>query len=393
MRKPTSSRIEGLVQSPIRAMTRACLAVGGINLGQGVCQMPPPEEVVNGAIAALRSGMAASMYAKYEGVDELRSAIAVKLRRFNGLTVDPDREIVVTPGVSGAFAAAALALLDPGDEAVVFEPYYGYHVNTLLLAGVTPRFVTMTPPDWRLDPATLEAAFTPRTRAVVLNTPANPSGKIFSREEIEVIARLAERHDALLFTDEIYEHITFEGDHVTPATLAGLRDRTVTMSGLSKTFSITGWRLGYAVAPERFARPIGLVNDLLCVCAPTPLQLGAARALSEIGDDYYAGLKAKYRSKRDRICAALRAAGFTPYDPAGAYYVLAGFERLGWPDDRTAADELLRCAKVASVPGRAFYRGEEGRKLVRFCFALEDDVLDEACRRIASLSAAPARPV
>ncbi len=188
-----------------------------------------------------------------------------------------------------------------------------------------------------------------------------------------------------MFTDEIYEHIVFEGEHVSPASIAGLRDRTVTMSGLSKTFSITGWRLGWAIAPERLARPIGLVNDLLCVCAPTPLQLGASRAMATLGDAYYAGLREKYRRKRDRTTAALRAAGFTPYEPRGAYYVLAGFERLGWADDQVAADELLSRAKVASIPGRAFYRGAEGRSLLRFCFALEDDMLDEACRRIAAL--------
>lgn len=380
-----ASRIDGLVQSPIRAMTRACLAAGGINLGQGVCQLPPPDEIVSAAVEALHSGLRASMYAKYEGVDELRRQIALKMQRDNAIACDPDREVIVTPGVSGAFAAACFALLEPGDEAIVFEPYYGYHVNTLLLAGIVPRYVTMTPPAWDLDVAALEHAATARTRAIVVNTPANPSGKIFSRPELEAIARFAAAHDLLVFTDEIYEYITFDGVHVSPATLPGLRDRTVTMCGLSKTFSITGWRLGYAVAPEPLARAIGLVNDLLCVCAPTPLQLAAARAMETLGPDYYRGLQAKYRSKRDRTCAALRAGGFTPYDPQGAYYVLAGFERHGWPDDQTAANELLRRAGVASVPGRAFYRGPEGGRLLRFCFALEDGILDDACARLAAL--------
>ena len=384
--KPTvNSRIAGMVQSPIRAMTRACVAVNGINLGQGVCQMPPPPEILDAAVEALRSGMTANMYAKYEGVDELRREIAKKLARFNGLTVDPDREVVVTLGVSGAFAAASLALFEPGDEVIVFEPYYGYHVNTLLLAGAVPRFVTMGPPDWRFDPAALAAAFTDKTRAIIVNTPANPSGKIWSREELELVARLATQNDVLVFTDEIYEYITFDGRHISPASIPGLRERTISFCGLSKTFSITGWRLGYAVAPEAYARHIGLVNDLLCVCAPTPLQLGAAKALMVLGDDYYEGLAAKYRSKRDRTCSALRRGGLTPYDPQGAYYVLAGFEKLGFADDQAAADELLRRTGVASVPGRAFYRGAEGRRLLRFCFALQDDLLDEACRRIEKL--------
>jgi aminotransferase len=380
-----SRRVAGLVQSPIRAMTRACLAVNGINLGQGVCQMPPPDAILDAAVLALRSGMAANMYSKYEGVDELRRAIGAKLAKWNGLEVDPDREVVVTPGVSGAFAAGALALLEPGDEVILFEPYYGYHVNTLLLAGAVPRFVTMRPPDWRFDAAALEAAVTDRTRAVLVNTPANPSGKVWSREDLSLVAKLAVARDLLVFTDEIYEYITFEGKHISPATLPGMRERTVTMCGLSKTFSITGWRLGYAVAPEPLARPLGLVNDLLCVCAPTPLQLAAAKAMVTLGDEYYDGLAAKYRSKRDRTCDALRKGGLTPYDPAGAYYVLAGFEKLGIEGDQAAADELLRRTGVASVPGGAFTRGPEGRGLLRFCFALQDDILDEACRRLAAL--------
>ncbi len=383
MRKLTSRRIEGLVQSPIRAMTRACLKVDGINLGQGVCHMPAPDAVREGAIAAIREGM--SLYSKFEGVDGLRSAITTKMAAHNRFACDPDREVVVTVGSSGAFAAAALALTDPGDEAILFEPYYGYHLNTLLVAGVTPRFVTMTPPGWTLDAAALDAAVTHRTRLVVVNTPANPSGKVFTRKDLEAIARVCRERDLVAVTDEIYEYILFDGrEHVSLATLPGMRERTVTISGLSKTFAITGWRIGYAVAIEPMAQALGLVADLLTVCAPTPLQHGVAHAMKTLGPAYTSGLGPAYQSKRDRLCGALRAAGLEPFDPEGAYYVLADTGPLGDRDDQAAADALLERAGVASVPGRAFYRGDVGRRLLRFCFALEDPLLDEACRRLRS---------
>ncbi len=380
----TSRRIEGLAQSPIRAMTRACLKKGGINLGQGVCQMPAPDAVKDGAIEAIRAGR--SLYAKYEGIDELRPLIAKKMASFNELPCDPDKEIAVTVGSSGAFAAAALALTDPGDEAILFEPYYGYHVNTLKVAGVEPKLVTMRPPDWRLDLAAVAAAAGPRTRLVVVNTPANPSGKVFTRAELEGIAKICREKDLVAVTDEIYEHILYDGrEHLSLATLSGMRERTVTISGLSKTFAITGWRIGYAVAPEPLARAIGLVADLLCVCAPTPLQHGVAKGLATLGPAYYDDLARAYASKRERICSALDEAGLTPYVPEGAYYVLADTGPFAGRDDQGAADALLEKTGVAAVPGRAFYRGDTGRRLLRYCFAIEDGPLDEACRRIRGL--------
>jgi aminotransferase len=385
MRPKTSRRIEGLVQSPIRAMTRACLRANGINLGQGVCHMPAPDAVREGAVAAIRAGE--SLYSKYEGVDELRAAIAAKVTSFNRIPCDPDREVVVTVGSSGAFAAAALALADPGDEAIVFEPYYGYHVNLLLVAGVVPSLVTLRPPEWRLDPAALAAAVTDRTRLVVVNTPANPSGKVFTRADLETVARVCRDRDLIAVTDEVYEHILFDGrEHVSLATMPGMRERTVTITSLSKTFAITGWRIGYAVAPEPLAQAIGLVADLLHICAPTPLQHGVAHALRTLGRDYYDGLSRAYQSKRDRLCDALAAARLTPHVPEGAYYVLAQTSPLGERDDQAAADRLLEKTGVASVPGRAFYRGEAGRSLLRICFALEDTLLDEACRRLRESS-------
>src|SRR5512140_2097230 len=272
-----AKRLGALAQSDIRRMTRECERVGGINLGQGICDLPTPDLVREGAIRAINENR--STYSFAEGTQELRDAIAGKVLRDNGLAADPATEICVTVGASGAYACAIHALLDPGDGILLFEPYYGYHLNAAIVAGLTPQFVTLKSPDFALHEAALEAAITPQTRAIVVCTPANPSGKMFSRPELEALARVAQKHDLLVITDEIYEYIRYDGrPHVSPASIPGLRERTVTIMGLSKTFSITGWRLGYAVAPEPLIKAITLVNDLDYVCAPTPLQLAAAAA-------------------------------------------------------------------------------------------------------------------
>jgi len=256
-------------------MTRECEKVGGINLGQGICDLPTHPLVQGGAIAAIRENK--STYSFPEGSATLRRAIADKVARENGLRADPETDVVVTIGATGAFTCTLMALLDPGDGLVLFEPYYGYHLNTALLAGIEPQFVSLDVLTFALDEARLRAAVKPNTRAIVVCTPGNPSGKMFTRAELEIVARVAHEHDLLVITDEIYEYFRYDGrEHISPATLPGLRDRTVTISGFSKTFSITGWRLGYAVARPELARPIALVNDVYYVCAPTPLQLGAA---------------------------------------------------------------------------------------------------------------------
>lgn len=376
-------RLQNLAQSDIRRMTRECERVGGINLGQGICDLPTPELVREGAIQAIRENR--STYSFAEGTLELRKAISEKLRRDNGLAADAASEICVTVGASGAYAAAINALLDPGDGILLFEPYYGYHLNAALVSGLVPQFVTLSPPDFTLREEALEAAITPKTRAVVVCTPSNPSGKMFSREDLSALARVAKKQNLLVITDEIYEYIRYDGrPHVSPATVGGLRDRTVSIMGLSKTFSITGWRLGYAVAPAELARAITLVNDLYYVCAPTPLQLGAAAGFAA-PQSYFDELQSGYQRKRDSICSALSAAGLPPIVPQGAYYVLADCSRLGLPTSRDAAMHVLETARVASVPGSAFYRGAEGEKLLRFCFAKDDGVLDEACRRLRAL--------
>jgi aminotransferase len=379
-----ANRLQGLAQSDIRRMTRECERLNGINLGQGICDLPTPEPVREGAIAAIRENR--STYSFAEGVRELRDAIARKLAHDNGLEADPVSDICVTVGASGAYAATIHALLDPGDGILLFEPYYGYHLNAALVSGLVPEFVTLAPPDFALSEAALEAAITPRTRAMVVCTPSNPSGKMFTRQELSLLSRVAQRHDLLVITDEIYEYIRYDGrPHVSPASIDGLRERTVTIMGLSKTFSITGWRLGYTFAPAEMTRAITLVNDLYYVCAPTPLQLGAARGF-DAPRSYFDELQSGYQGKRDLICAALRQAGLAPIVPQGAYYVLADCSRLGFQSSRDAAMHVLEATRVASVPGSAFYRGAEGEKLLRFCFAKDDEVLEEAARRLRTLA-------
>lgn len=376
-----SDRVKNVVQSDIRRMSRECERVGGINLGQGICDLPTIPELVDGACEAIASSKAT--YSKFEGIDLLRERIAKKCEHFNGFSVDPASQLVVTVGSTGGFATAAMATLNAGDEVILFEPYYGYHLNTLRILGVETKFVPLNPPDWAIDFDALRAAFTPKTRGIVVCTPSNPCGKVFTREELEKIGALAREHDAWVYTDEIYEYIVYDGRrHVSIASIDACRDVAITISGFSKTFSVTGWRIGYVAAPKAIAGPIGLVNDLFYVCAPTPLQWGIARAL-EIGEDYYAKLAADYEKKRDMLADALTEAGFTPYVPQGAYYMLAEVPaELG--DDKEAAQTLLEESRVASVPGSAFYASDRGKKLLRFCFAKDFDALEEACRRVRS---------
>jgi aminotransferase len=377
-------RARFLRQSEIRNMTLECTRVGGINMSQGVCDTPVPEVVRKAAQAAMDEGC--NIYTRYDGVPELRRAIAHKLQRYSRLCYDPEGEIVVTSGSSAAFYGAALAVFDPGDEAVLFEPYYGYHQDTLRMLGVESRFVTLSPPEWSFDEAALRAAVGPRTRAVVVNTPTNPSGKVFSEGELAVIARVAEQHDLFVLTDEIYEHFVFDGRrHMSPATVPGLEPRTITISGFSKTLSITGWRIGFSACRRDLAARLGFINDLVYICAPAPLQMGVARALTQLHDDFYEALGAEYTRKRDRFCAALSKAGLAPHVPQGAYYVLADTSRVPGRTSKERVMHLLETAGVAAVPGSAFYHDAGGDTLARFCFAKTDADLDEACRRLERL--------
>ena len=346
--------------------------------------MPTPDVVL--AAAAAAADDAHSLYAKFEGVDPLRYALAKKAAHYNKITCNPDTDIVVTIGATGALAAVATALFDPGDEVILFEPYYGYHVNTLLVAQVKPVFLTMAPPSWRVDFDAIEAAITPRTRAIIVNTPSNPCGKVWTRAELEKIADICTRRDLIAITDEIYEYIVYDGHtHCSLASLPGMYERTITITGYSKTFSITGWRIGCLIAPPALAGPIGLINDLFYVCAPTPLQHAVAAGIDELPDSYYEEMSADYQRSRDQICSALREAGLEPIDPAGAYYVLADVSSLGFETAREASMAILERAGVASVPGSAFFQSAAGEKLVRFCFAKRPEILDAACERLRGL--------
>jgi aminotransferase len=372
------------MQSEIRNMSIECDRLGGINLSQGVCDTEVPIEVRRGAQEAIEKGI--NSYTRYDGLIELREAIAYKQKIFSGLDVDPEKEIVVSGGSTGALYCACLALLDPGDEVILFEPYYGYHLSTLLATQAVPVYVTTSPLEWNFTRDNLEQALTSRTRGIIVNTPANPTGKVFAQEELEVIANFAVEHDLFVFTDEIYEHFVYDGyRHIAPVTLPGMKERTITVSGLSKTFSITGWRVGYCICDARWTQAIGYFSDLVYVCAPAPLQVGVAKGLMALGPEYYQKISQDYKSKRDRLCNALFKASLEPYIPRGAYYILADISRLPGATSKERAMYLLGKTKVACVPGEAFYHEEGGENLGRFCFAKEDSILDEACRRLEKL--------
>ncbi|MDD1769750.1 MAG: pyridoxal phosphate-dependent aminotransferase, partial [Methanomassiliicoccales archaeon] len=296
-----SDRSQLIVQSEIRSMTLECNKVQGINLAQGVCDLDVPREVIDAACHAMREGY--NQYTRYDGLPILRRAIASKLKHFNSLDADPEKEIVVSAGATGVFYCACMALLNGGDEVIVLEPFYGYHVNTILAVGARPVFVRLDPPDWRLDADRLEAIVTARTKAIVVNTPANPSGKVFSRSELKLLADFATEHDLFVFTDEIYEYFVYDGKrHVSPASLEGMAERTIAISGYSKTFSITGWRIGYCWCDARWARMIGYVNDLIYVCAPAPLQVGVAKGIEKLPDSYSENIMLEYQGKREMMC-------------------------------------------------------------------------------------------
>lgn len=362
-----------------------CERVGGINLAQGTCDTPTPEPVVQGVRDALEQGL--NTYTRYDGLEVLRTAIARKLAAYNGIDVDPETDVVVSSGSTGAFYAVCLSFLDPGDEVILFEPYYGYHVNTLGSVDAIPVTIKLQPPDWNFDRAALEAAVSPRTKMILVNTPGNPSGKVFSREELEWIADLAIRNDLLVITDEIYEYFLYGGaQHISPGSLPQIRDRTITISGYSKTFSITGWRIGYTASDPRWSRIIGYMNDLVYVCAPAPLQFGVAAGINGLDDTFFVDLAVEYEAKRDRFCNALDNAGLTPCVPAGAYYVLADASHLPGEDGKARAMHLLDRTGIAAVPGEAFFQGDNAKNYLRFCFAKDDDVLNDACQRLGDLS-------
>jgi aminotransferase len=379
------ARAARVAQAEIRAMTIECEKIGGINLAQGVCDTEVPPAVRRGAHLAIEKGM--NCYTRFDGLAELRTAITSKMKEYNNIEADPETEVVVSAGSTGALYCACLALLDPGDEVVVFEPYYGYHINTLLAVEAIPRFVTLQPPEWSFAKKELEGAITPNTKAILVNSPANPSGKVFTATELDWIARCSQDHNLFVFTDEIYEYFLYDGrTHLSLGSLSGMKERTITISGFSKTYSITGWRIGYCVADARWAEMIGYMNDLVYVCAPSPLQAGVAAGLSELSATFYSELRTQYKKKRDLLCDTLLDAGLAPSVPQGAYYVLADVSFLPGRTSKEKAMHLLEQTGVASVPGEAFFHDRSGDDLVRFCFAKRDIELEEACRRLKRIS-------
>jgi aminotransferase len=368
-------------------MSVECERVKGINLAQGVCDTPVPELVREGARQAMERGI--NSYTRAEGLAPIREAIAGKMKRFNGIECDPETEVIVNSGSTGSFYAACLALLNPGDEFILFEPYYGYHLNTLIAMEAVPVYVTLRAPHWTFSPEDLQRAITPRTRGIMINSPANPSGKVFTREELQWIADFAQRHDLFVFTDEIYEYFVYEGRHISPATLPGMWERTITISGYSKTFSITGWRVGYTVCDKKWAQAIAYFHDLIYVCAPAPLQIGVAEGIINLPESFYQGISAEYVQKRDLLCGTLKEIGLEPSVPAGAYYVLADASVLPGGTAKEKSMELLRATGVASVAGTAFYHGSGGENLLRFCFAKTDEELKQACERLKMLQSSP----
>ena len=381
------------VQSEIRAMTVACDNLGGINLAQGVCDTDPPAVVLDGAAKAIRDGH--NIYTRLDGIARLRRAVGAQAARTHGMEVDPEREVLITSGATGAFQAALSALLNPGDEVLLFEPFYGYHAGMLRGARAVPVPVALGPPtsqetEWRLDPEALREAITPRTRAMIVCTPSNPAGKVYTLAELEELASVAEEHNLFIFTDEIYEHFLY-GDcrHLSPASLPGMRERTILISGFSKTFSVTGWRVGYLIADARWIPSIGYFHDLLYICAPAPFQHACADGVEQLPPSFYTGLAKDHFGKRTVLVDALREAGLTPHVPDGSYYILADTGALRGENAAEKSRDLLSQTGVASVAGSAFFRpgSATGESLLRFCFAKKDKDLEEAARRLSDLRA------
>jgi aminotransferase len=378
----TARRTHGFRESVIRGMTRLARQYDSLNLAQGFPNFPAPDVLKEAAIEAIRGDI--NQYAITWGAQRLREALARKYAAWYGLEADPEREITVTCGATEAMIASLLAVVNPGDEVIVFEPFYENYGPDTILADARPVYVPLEPGQ-PLDLDRLAAAFTPRTRAIIVNTPSNPAGRVLTRSELEAIRDLCVRHDALAVTDEIYEHIRFTGEHIPIATLPGMQERTVTISGASKTFSVTGWRVGWILAPPALTDAIRKVHDFLTVGAPAPLQEGVAVALDRLDQSFYAGLSQSYRTRRDVLHAALVESGFACAPPEGAYYILADYSRLSDLDDTAFSVWLSREVGVTPVPGSSFFARGGERSLVRFVFCKTDDVLAEASRRLAAL--------
>lgn len=382
-----ADRIQNFAPSVIREMTRLSFEYGAINMSQGFPDFPCPVEIKEAAAKAIYDDQ--NQYTITWGIKPLRDAVAAKAIRFNGIEANGDENVTVTCGASEGMVAALLSLVNPGDEVIVFEPFFETYVPDIYLCGATPVYVPLYPPTFHFDPDELRRAFSSNTKAIVINTPHNPTGHVLSREELQVIADLCQEFDVIALSDEIYEYLTYDGhQHISIATLPGMADRTITVSGLSKTYSITGWRLGYAVASAALTRNLRQVHDFIAVCAPAPLQQAALTALS-LPDRYYDSLRAGYTRRREILMEGLTAAGFGVRPPEGTYFLMADIRPLGFDDDDKLARWMVREVGVAAVPGSSFYKtGELGRSLLRFAFCKQDQTLADVRERLASLRTA-----
>jgi aspartate/methionine/tyrosine aminotransferase len=386
MKDVSSGRARKFTESVIRDMTRVCLRHKGVNLAQGFPDFPAPAEFKEAAVQAIRDDF--NQYAITWGTPALRQAIADRFARYNGVQVDPEREITVCCGATEAMISSLMAIVDPGEEVIVFEPFYENYGPDTILCEASPRFITLHEPDWHFDEQELTRAFNARTKAIVINTPNNPTGKVFSREELQFIADLCVKWGVVAVTDEIYEHILYDGArHVSIASLPGMRDQTITINSVSKTYSLTGWRVGWAIASPELSASIRKVHDFLTVGSPHPLQMGAVTAL-RTDPSYYKALAEEYRERRDYLLPVLEEAGFRVYRPGGAYYIMTDVGHFGFENDVACAFHLVEKFGVATVPGSSFYsRPELGATKIRFCFPKKLETLERAAERLNAFGA------
>ena len=382
-----SRKAQQFTESVIREMTRLAIRHGAVNLAQGFPDFAAPAEVKSAAVRAVQEDI--NQYAITWGAREFRRAIAERFQKDSGLAVDPEQEVTVCCGSTEAMIASLLAVVNPGEEVVVFEPFYENYGPDAIISGAVPRFVPLRPPEWTFDPEELAAAFNKRTRALILNTPNNPTGKVFSLAELEAIAEIVRRSNAFVLTDEIYQYLVYEGRrHISMAALPEMRERTITINSMSKTYSVTGWRVGYAIAPPPITQAVRKMHDFLTVGAAAPLQQAGITAL-QLGEGYYQKLRIDYLKRRDRLLCTLEDAGFKCFKPFGAYYIMTDIRDFGFPDDVEFTRHLIEKIGVAAVPGSSFYSDPRlGSQQVRFTFCKKDTTLDEAAQRLKKLKQA-----
>jgi aminotransferase len=374
------------IQPPsLRQITQRVQQVSGINLGQGTCQLPVPPEVIDAATRAMNQGI--NRYTSPYGLPSLRKAIAKKLKHFNGIDADPETQILISSGTTGAFEGVCATTLNPGDKVVSFSPYYPYHHNTLKRFQAKVSYVDLKPPHWDISWEQLEKYLTSDVKFLLINTPGNPTGKVFTQEELERIGKLCKERGVLVVTDEIYEYMTYDGrKHVAPGSLIDLKENTITIGGYSKTFAITGWRIGFMAAPKQIMDKMAGLCDNIYVCAPAPLQQGVAEAIEMYGDDFYANLNTMYEKKRNFICSALAKLGLEVMVPQGAYYVMADFaKRFPGIDSKSFVDQMIDRTHVGAVPSNDFVVDARAHHWVRFCYALPDNDIEAACKALGQL--------